>query len=298
MVDALKVKSDGSFALKGTGSFSVKGGDPAYIIPGLEQSHWLVNSQTVTLNGSGKITAIADASSTENLVTEASVGATTYINPTYDATGWSSGGVTRATCDFNGDASLAANGWATRIGTQGATYTMAALIIGRYNSSMPLYSLYNNVNWGEPGCGYSMGLSASANGPNAPADNFNMSDFEQADLYTTNVLRYHGWWLNANSRTIPQLIVIEHNNNFGGSAWRVWQNGTLVSLYQGTRNGTISGNVTFNGFTLGAYRYTRGVNPSNAGWKGTMAEFHIWKGALTDSQRAAVTTDLMTRGGL
>lgn len=285
MVDALKVKSDGSFALKGTGSFSVKGGGaPAYVIEGLTQSHWLASNAVLSGNN---ITSVTDSSGTENLI-ETSFGYTA----TYDETGWVSGGKTLPTMNLTGPR-LKADGWGGRV-SNGSAFTVALLM-----QKSDVESNFARNRAGIP-CGWMNDgfTSHQMKGPKTLTSMNGTQLVTKSQSYYT-LQRINGSSYNYTSADMvaaldlpqvdKQLMIFE----FGGTGqnWRLWLNGSAITLGNQLTQASQS-NMTFNKFTICGYPSDQMVLDAK------IAEFHIWNNTLTDSQRAAVTTDLMTRGGL
>jgi len=89
---SLIIKPGGSFTHRSGASFGVKGSAPAYIISGLEQSHWLASNAVLS---NEKVMSITDESGTANAIAVSN--ARDAYPWTYAASGWQLNGKTLPT---------------------------------------------------------------------------------------------------------------------------------------------------------------------------------------------------------
>jgi len=266
----------------GVGVSSSGGGssDPAYVIAGLEQSHWDVASATfASVSGTSRISSIPDSSAVQNLTVGSNYG------PEYRASGWSSNGITLPTAVLGGDLYLKANDWASKISGYTGAYTVAALIIptsgqgathagGVVGLAAFMSTTDGNMFCRAPGLyGYGSGVYFSRRSTINNLGNFKCD---------------------ANITAVPQLWLMEYTGTSASTAagqFKFWQNGVSKTVYQDDGSFAQYGNGGRSAITVNQMLVGKDLNVS-------ISQLHIWKGSLTDSQRAAVTTDLMTRGGL
>lgn len=273
MANALIIKSGGGgLTVKSGGTVAVKSADPGYVVAGLTQSHWLAGNSVRT---GSVVNTVTDTSGLTNLVGGVNM-------PTYSATGWSSGGKTLPTMSFvsngnPGQSPLTANAWASRVmaGLSSGVFTLAYLAK-------------------QPKAGGWFGIT-NANGTsqirfgdwNGNGSECQFAFFQQgmSDLSIWNVPNL---LTNTNHCVVVEFDFSSSKQN----PWRVWKNGSAQTM-----------NLEQNGTTqrptgVGSTLLLGMKEPGQTLGSVTLAEFHIYQGQLTDAQRNAVTSDLMTRGGL
>lgn len=280
---SLIVKSGGSLDHKSGASFAVKSSAPPYIISGMEQSHWLVSDATVS---GGRVTAVSDVSSVQTLTRAygPEYGTTGGI---YAAAGWELNGKTLPTfeCDGTYATSFRADAWATKLSGYAGAFTTALLVA-------PSNLEYATWQW-------SMLLHHAASGYRKTAAPVQYK-FSGEWMYQAVMAGGMGQFQTSQPRTyVPQLWITEYTGTdaaTGAGQYRLWINGVEK---------TVSDNPNLNqtgtqGRETGAFnRFWIGGSTLGDGWfAGKFAQIHVWKSALSDTQRNDVTTYLMSISGI
>ena len=136
MASALTLKSGATLTIKSGATLTIKdSGGGSYIVPGLEQSHWLASDAVVS---AGRATTIPDTSGegSDALIS-------TGIGPSYNVNGWVSGSKTLPTISFLGGYPMSAQNWAGRLNNYAGAWTIAMLINLSDNASgrRPVFTL-------------------------------------------------------------------------------------------------------------------------------------------------------------
>jgi hypothetical protein len=254
----------------------------------MEQSHWLASNAVV--NGSGKATSITDESGVANAVAYTG-GSGTAFPWTYAASGWQLNGKTLPTIQVapggNDVAIYRADAWGTKLSGYTGTYTIAMLVTPVVAvQTQFMYGIWNSSS----GTNYVRGIYAQPNSSGdwrtAMSDGSNWSQVGFSGGYQSGA---------------KQLIMTEFTGTAGSSGnpqqqWRVWINGLLRTGY-GDGNYDKVPSVNVNRFSIMGVHFTG--DTARYCWEGTqLAQFHIWKGALTDTQRNDITAYLKSISGI
>lgn len=275
---------------------------PAYVIPGLEQSHWDVANAVVS---GGLVDSIPDSSNVQALTLQSSLYSNTFERGAYNASGWQLNGKTLPTLTFahpNRGFSkycvYSANEWANKINNSSATMTVAMLVQPTYNvdpgsSSKDLGSVFG---WGNSTIG--SGTAGWKTGPSIWEGDASAFRHRYWTRRWTEPAVNCSLDLTAGSKSASkQLWMLEYaNTSTGAGNFRFWINGTLqtesaINYYAPAGWIAAQGLTNFN---FGAY-----FNGASVEFMGmNMAQAHIWKGALTDQQRTDVTAHLKSISGI
>lgn len=269
---------------------------PAYVIDGLEQSHWDVANAVVS---GGLVTSIPDSSNVQAL-TPIVLSGVTAVKATYAASGWSLNGKTLPTATFaqgvvnSGQFCMyQANLWASKMQSYSGAMTVAMLVKPSYAGTQSSQT----AQWGSPWGWGNRTSQCSQGGPGA--DPFGRDTWA---FYRSVALGDEFRFLAGSSAsTSPQLWMVEYTNvNTGLNNFRFWINGALQS--ETSWSGSFPAGQTLPSleyFTVGGFvRETGPVTSTIPYFAMNMAQAHIWKGALTDQQRTDVTAYLKSISGI
>jgi len=279
MANALIIKSDGGgLTVKSGGTFTVKDSGqppPPYIIDGLTQSHWLA-SNAVLEGATTNISSITDISGTSNLV-GVTMNAPAEAQRKFEAGGWVSGGQTLDSFRVCGPLLRSAQ-WPGLLSNYTGTFTIATLVqrVSSYGGTMAGMKgdvLNKSIEW--------------MYDDNAPFS------VRQGGSYVIRDWPNWAWpplWLQNKNAFVARC-------NIAAGTWKIWLNNTVLSSTNSW--GTIS-NLVLSTFVLGgngAVAEGNSYNVNNAS-DCRFAEFHIYKGDLTDAQCQSIQNDMRTRGGI
>lgn len=292
MASALTIKSGGTWTVKSGGTVAIKdAGLPPYVISGLEQSHW--NVANATVNAYSQVVSIPDESGVQDLTPETvpSIPTPIPLFGKYSATGWQLNGKTLPLLSAEDPESgknypclYRADQWASKLSSYDGAYTVAVLLKPNWTSLAARNSIVCAVNKFSDS-------NMEVQGP--------MLDTNNTWTFRRRVSAQYQAFEDGTATKVPTLVVAEYRGtSFSGAnvAWKLWINGTSQSLSAAFTGSPGSGN--FDKFFVMGQRDSS--NPNGRLWyQGSgFAQFHIWKGALTDQQRTDVTAYLKSISGI
>lgn len=273
---------------------------PAYVVAGLEQSHWLASNSV--RDGSDKVTSITDYSGVQSLTPW--VQYTTAYPCKYESNGWSLNGKTLPTWTFDPtlygsqQSIYTANDWATKLSNYTGAVTVAMLINAKLYDSPTKTSIF------------SFSLEDYSNGwQNMTFKNEETGYGSLAWTMDRRTPNYGRQWTGTYYPGQPKsfyegykLIFVEYLGTGVGSpsvvSSKIYVNGTLQTIIPNDTSGTFQA-TTFDRFYIGGSRLSQGGLTTQNVFPGTkFASFHIWKGSLTTQQRTDVTNYLKSISGI